>query len=89
MWNETGDLNLMMFAGKEVRLLTILYKKHSLAIVLLGCLLPNDTYNLKDYLKMSTMPTSMHESLELPPSTESAESGRKILSRRDTMHGLG
>ena len=33
MWNGTGDLNLMMFAGKEVRLLTILYKKHSLAIL--------------------------------------------------------
>ena len=59
-----------------------------IVFVLLGCLLLNDTYNLKDYLKMSTMPTSMHESLELPPSTESAESGRKILSRRETMHGL-
>ena len=33
MWNGTGDLNLMMFAGKEVRLLTILYKKHSLAVL--------------------------------------------------------
>ena len=33
MRNGTEDLNLMMFAGKEVRLLTILYKKHSLAIL--------------------------------------------------------
>ena len=32
MWNGTGDLSLMMFAGKEVGMLTILYKKHSLAI---------------------------------------------------------
>jgi len=31
MWNGTEDLNLMMFAGKEVILLTILCKKHSLA----------------------------------------------------------